>query len=72
MKRATGFLVRVVQKVLLTVLLTTLYAVGFGLTALVVRVLRLGPFRGVPAEAETFWLEAEGYDVRSEDAGHQV
>jgi len=62
-KRLTAALVLRVQKVLVTVSLFLLYIVGFGLTRALAAVFQRRLLAGRPADAESFWLEAEGYEA---------
>jgi len=70
-KRITQYIIRWVQSVLITALLTVLYIVGFGITALVVAVFRPSLLRKETIGEETFWQHAEGYDTHWDDTQRQ-
>ncbi len=67
--RARDTLVHWLQTVLITILLTITYLVGFGLTALCLmprRLLAKGPLPGASC-----WLPASGNDLTEEDTARQ-
>ncbi|MBF0331191.1 MAG: hypothetical protein HQL17_04580 [Candidatus Omnitrophica bacterium] len=51
----------VVQKVLTTVLLVVLYIVGFGITAVFLRILKRDLMTNKRVNHSDHWLDAEGY-----------
>ncbi len=61
MKKFTQAVVRVVQKVLVTVLLFFTYTVGMGVLFVLASVFRRGLLRdAVAADSNTFWLPSQG------------
>ncbi len=67
--RARDTLVRWVQAVLITILLTLTYFVGFGLTALCLLPQRL--LGRAPAREASCWLPATGDDLTEEGTSRQ-
>ncbi len=70
-KKITQYIIHWVQRVFITVLLTLLYIVGFGVTALAVSVFRPSLMRQDSTEEQTFWHPAETYDIRLSDTQRQ-
>lgn len=62
-------LVRWIQVILITILLTITYVVGVGLTALFLLPRRL--LDTTPAPTESCWQPAKGYDLSEEDSARQ-
>jgi len=54
--------VRFVQRILVTILLTLIYVIGFGITALVVLIFRPGLIRQDKSEVSSYWHDAKEYD----------
>lgn len=67
--RAVDTLVRFIQRVLITVLLTLTYVFGLALTWLPARMSRWAG-RGADSEG-SYWKDAEGYEASLDDAGRQ-
>ena len=67
--RARDTLVQWIQVVLVTILLTLTYLVGFGLTALCLLPRRL--LGRAPAPAASCWLPARGDDLTEEGTARQ-
>ena len=66
---ARDSLVRWIQVILITILLTITYVVGVGLTALFLVPRRL--LGATPAPTESCWQPATGYDLTEEDSTRQ-
>ena len=66
---ARDSLVRWIQVILITVLLTLTYVFGVGLTAVFLLPRRL--LSKAPGATESCWQPAEGYDLSTEDSARQ-
>lgn len=67
-KRFVRAYIRVVQKILITILLVLLYTVGIGLTRLFATVFYRRILRDRPAAPDSSWEPAEDYTVDREGA----
>lgn len=64
MKRLLQRIIRIVQKVLITVCLVVVYVIGLGVTRLFVFLFRRRtPFRSRDDETGTYWKKAAGYEA---------
>ncbi len=54
--------VQFVQRILVAILLTLIYVIGFEITALVVRIFRPSLLRRGGKEAPSYWQDAREYD----------
>ena len=70
-RKILGAIIAAVQKVFLAVALFIVYFVGIGLTWVPVTLFNRGVFRRTPQDRESFWVDAEGYDVDLESARRQ-
>lgn len=69
--RWTWAYVRFVQRVLITILLTLLYVVGFPLTLVYMVVCRRDVLGEMAGDAESFWRTAKGYETTGESCCQQ-
>jgi len=69
-KEITGNFIRVIQKILIVILLTILYFIGFGITVLVMLVFDRRAIFGGKKMPDTCWDKAEGYALDLKECGH--
>ena len=60
-KKITQHIIRFVQRIVVTVLLTLIYIVGFGITALAIIVFRPRILQKDSKETDSYWHSAERY-----------
>jgi len=70
-KAVVSVIVRVIQKILITVLLFLLYFFGFGLTWLIMLIFRKATLLSLKTKKDSFWKEAQGYQVTMEESGRE-
>lgn len=63
--------VRIIQKVLIVLLLTLIYFLGFGITVIFMMVFKHKILTGSRKDDITFWVEANGYEADMEDSLRQ-
>jgi len=61
LKKIIKYYIRCIQRILVTVFLTLIYIVGFGITALAITVFRSDILRKDSKVTETYWHSAEKY-----------
>lgn len=66
-----GRFIAFVQRVVVTLCLFFVYFLGMGITALLVRVFNRSLLRQSPADADSWWVEAEGYQPDPDTAARQ-
>jgi len=61
-KKITQYIIRFIQRILVAVLLTLIYVIGFGITALMIRIFRPSVLRHNRKEAVSYWQDAREND----------
>jgi len=64
-------ILRTVQRILMVVLLTIVYFIGFGITLFFLRIFKHGILKRCSKNSESFWIEAVGYNPDITDSLHQ-
>ena len=64
-------IIKVVQKILITIFLTVLYIVGFGMTLVFIMIFKRSYLRAKRRDDETFWISASGYEPDMDDCMRQ-
>ena len=59
LKKFAGHFIRIAQKLILSVSLTLIYFLGFGLTYLFMRIFNPGVLKGPRVDSDTFWVPSE-------------
>ncbi len=62
---------RVIQKILIFVLLTLVYFIGFGITYICALLFKRELFKSNNTNALSFWRDAEGYDMTMKECTRQ-
>lgn len=60
-----------IQKLIVVVSLFLIYIFGFGLTVIFMLIAKRGFLKDGPAQKDTFWKEADGYDAGIDEAFRQ-
>ena len=71
MKKKLRNFIRIVQKVLITILLFIIYIIGIGVTKIFVMVFKREVFKRGYRSKATFWIEAKGYEANINDCLRQ-
>ena len=71
MRKFTQRLIRAIQRLLLAVFLTLIYAAGIGATLLFVFLFNRKVLSGDKPDSSTFWLAAAGYEAERAALTHQ-
>ena len=61
-KKITQHIICFIQRILVAVLLTLIYVIGFGITALMIRIFRPSVLRHNRKEAVSYWQDARKND----------
>jgi len=70
-KKATWNLIRSIQAILMFLLLTIIYFLGFGITFIVMAVFKPRVLRGARENDASFWVTAQGYEADLKDSMRQ-
>ena len=72
LRRIFKAVITAAQRVVMSVALFLVYFVGVGLTWLVVMLFNRKALRRTPADAPSFWVDAQGYDVDQQSGRRQT
>ena len=70
-KKIMQNLIRIIQRILITVSLTIIYFFGFGITLFFMMIFNRKVLRGYSEDDHTFWIEAKGYEADIDDTMRQ-
>jgi len=70
-KKIIQNIIRVVQNILVTLLLTMIYIVGIGITRICIVIFNRRILIAPHKDKETFWQKAEGYEMDLENSVRQ-
>jgi cytochrome c biogenesis protein CcdA len=70
-KSITRYAVKVIQKIIITILLTILYIFGFGITLVLLLIFNRKFLRSKSFKDSTWWENANGYDMDAENIVRQ-
>jgi len=71
LKRLVQNLIKIIQKILIVILLTIVYFLGFGFTLIFLMFFNRKILTGPGKDSNTFWIKAEGYRVNAQDSVRQ-